>query len=189
MPSYYLNKCWNIVNSIKLRRNLKQNLYIFIQENAFENVLRNGVHFVSTSMFWPSQFPYTNYRLYIDFYRDVMGDMRITAPEPVDYTWNGHYKDNREPYRIATETDAAYTDCANHFDDVVMGAMASQITIITIVYSIVYSGTDQRKYQSSVSLAFVRGIHRRPVNSPHKGPVTRKMFPSDDVIMSVTWTP
>ena len=50
-------------------------------------------------------------------------------------------------------------------------------------YSTVYSDTDQRKYQSSASLAFVRGIHRRPVNSPHKWPVTRKMFPFDDVIM------
>ena len=45
------------------------------------------------------------------------------------------------------------------------------------------SGTDQRKHQSSASLAFVREIHRRPVNSLHKWPVTRKMFPFDDVIM------
>ena len=44
-------------------------------------------------------------------------------------------------------------------------------------------GADQRKHQSPVSLAFVRGIHRWPVNSPDKGPVTRKMFPFDDVIM------
>ena len=64
-----------------------------------------------------------------------------------------------------------------------MGTMASQITSLTIVYSTVYSDADQRKYQSSTSLAFVRGIHRRPVNSPHKWPVTRKMFPFDDVIM------
>ena len=64
-----------------------------------------------------------------------------------------------------------------------MTAMASQITSLTIVYLIVYSGTDQIKYQSSTSLAFVWGIHRGPVNSPHKGPVTRKMFPFDDVIM------
>ena len=42
---------------------------------------------------------------------------------------------------------------------------------------------DQRKRQSSASLAFVRGIHRWPVNSPHKWPVTRQMFPFDDVIM------
>ena len=41
-----------------------------------------------------------------------------------------------------------------------------------------------KKHQSSASLAFVRGIHRGQVNSPHKWPVTRKMFPLDDVIMS-----
>ena len=61
--------------------------------------------------------------------------------------------------------------------------MAAQITSLTIVYSIVYSGADQRKHQSSASLAFVRGIHRSPVNSPHIWPVTRKMFPFYDVIM------
>ena len=64
-----------------------------------------------------------------------------------------------------------------------MGAIASQITSLTIVYSTVYSDAYQRKHQSSASLAFVRGIHRGPVNSPHKWPVTRKMFPFDDVIM------
>ena len=64
-----------------------------------------------------------------------------------------------------------------------MGTMRSQITSLTIVYSTDYSDADQSKYQSSASLAFVRGIHRRPVNSPHKWPVMRKMFPFDDVIM------
>ena len=73
---------------------------------------------------------------------------------------------------------------AKHYGDVIMDAMASQITSLTIVYSTVYSGADQRKYQSSASLAFVRGIHRWPVNSPHRGQVTRKMFPFDDVIMT-----
>ena len=72
----------------------------------------------------------------------------------------------------------------NHYSDVIMDAIASQITSLTIVYSTVYSGTDQRKNQSSASLAFVWGIHRGPVNSPHKWPVTRKMFPFDDVIMT-----
>ena len=65
-----------------------------------------------------------------------------------------------------------------------MGAIASQITSLTIVYSSVYSTADQRKHQSSASLAFVRVIHRGPVNYPHKWPVTRKMFPFDDVIMT-----
>ena len=64
-----------------------------------------------------------------------------------------------------------------------MNVMASRITSLTIVYSTVYSGADQRKHQSPASLAFVWGIHRWPVNSPHKWPVTRKMFPFDDVIM------
>ena len=68
-----------------------------------------------------------------------------------------------------------------------MTAMASQISSLTIAYSTVYSGADQRKFQSSASLAFVQGIHRWPVNSPHKGPVTWKMFPFDDVIMSSGW--
>ena len=45
-------------------------------------------------------------------------------------------------------------------------------------------GADQRKYHSSASLVFVGEIHRGPVNSPHKGPVTRKMLPFDDVIMA-----
>ena len=64
-----------------------------------------------------------------------------------------------------------------------MSAMASQITGISIVYSTVCSGADQRKHPSSATLAFVRGIHRWPVNSPIKGPVAPKMFPFDDVIM------
>ena len=64
-----------------------------------------------------------------------------------------------------------------------MGEISSQISSLTIVYSTVYSDADQRKHQSSASLASVRGIHRGPVNSPHKWPVTRKMFPFDDVIM------
>ena len=70
-----------------------------------------------------------------------------------------------------------------HYNDVIMTMMASQITSLTVVYSNVYSDADQRKHQSSASLAFVWGIHRRPVNSPHKWPVTWKMFPFDDVIM------
>ena len=70
-----------------------------------------------------------------------------------------------------------------HYADVMMGAIASQITSRTIVYSTVYSNADQGKHQSSASLAFVRGIHRWPVNSPHKWPVMRKMFPFDYIIM------
>ena len=82
-----------------------------------------------------------------------------------------------------------------------MSAMASQITSLTIVYPTVNSGTDQRKHKRSVSLAYVGGIHRsssvierlearrwliteQQVHSPHKWPITRKMFPLEDVIIS-----
>ena len=47
-----------------------------------------------------------------------------------------------------------------HYIDVIMSTMASQITSLTVVYSTVYSDADQRKHQSSASLAFVWGIHR-----------------------------
>ena len=70
-----------------------------------------------------------------------------------------------------------------HYSDVIMSTMASQITGVLIVCLNVCSVADQRKHQSSMSLAFVRGIHWWQVNSPHKGPVTWKMFPFDDVIM------
>ena len=55
---------------------------------------------------------------------------------------------------------------STHYNDIIMSTMAFQITGVSIVYSTICSGTDQRKYQSSASLAFVRGIHRWPVNSP-----------------------
>ena len=66
-----------------------------------------------------------------------------------------------------------------HYNDVMMST-----TRVSIVYSTVCWGQDQEKHKSSASLAFMRGIHRWPVNSPHKRPVTRKMFPFDDVIMN-----
>ena len=77
-----------------------------------------------------------------------------------------------------------YLKCHCHDNDVMMSAifkMASQITSLAIVYATVYSGADE--HQSSAPLAFVWGVQRWPVNSPHKGPVTQKVFPFYDVIM------
>ena len=73
-----------------------------------------------------------------------------------------------------------------HNIDVIMTTMASQITSLTVVYSIVYSDADQRKHQSSASLAFVWGIHRDRWIPRTKGQLREKMFPFDDVIM-VLW--
>ena len=81
--------------------------------------------------------------------------------------------------------NGVHQNCIYHYNDVIMSAMASQITGVLIVYSTVCSGSDQRKHQRFAPLAIVRGILRSPVNSPHKEPVTWKMFPFDDVIMHV----
>ena len=74
-----------------------------------------------------------------------------------------------------------------HNSDVMISTIASQITAVSIICSFVCSGAGQRKPQSSTSLAFVRGNHQWPVDSPHKGPVTRKMFPFHDGIMFAHW--
>ena len=63
-----------------------------------------------------------------------------------------------------------------HYDDVIMGPIASQITSLTYVYSIVYSDADQRKHQSSASLAFVWGIHRDRWIPRTKGQLRGKCF-------------
>ena len=73
--------------------------------------------------------------------------------------------------------------CYLHDYDVMISEMAYQITSVSIVCSIVCSVADQRKHQSFASLVFVREIHQSPVDSPHKGPVARKMFSFDDIIM------
>ena len=78
---------------------------------------------------------------------------------------------------------ASISNSLTYYSDVIISVMASEITGVSIACSTVYSGADQRKHQCSASLAFVRGIHRWPVDSPHKGSVTRKIFPFDDVMM------
>ena len=96
-------------------------------------------------------------------------------------------------YRTLTETVKirwirmfVVSHIINHYCDDMMGNVASQITSLTIVYTTVYSDADQSKHQSSETVAFVWGNHRGPVNSLQKWPVTRKMFPFDDVIIYVT---
>ena len=77
----------------------------------------------------------------------------------------------------------------HYYSDVIMGAMASQITSVTLVYSTFYSAAYERKHQSSASLAFVRVIHRWPVNFPHKWPVTRKMLVVNKMSFALPWQP
>ena len=94
---------------------------------------------------------------------------------------NGLLPDITKPWPEPTLLQVLRRPC--HCSDVIMSAIAFGFTGITIVCSTLSPCADQRKHQRSASLAFVRGIHQWPLNSPHKGPVTRKMFPFDDVIM------
>ena len=64
-----------------------------------------------------------------------------------------------------------------HYNDVIMSALVSLIT------NCLFRCRSKKASKLRVTGLCVRGIHRWPVNSPHKGPVTRKMFPFDDVIM------
>ena len=124
--------------------------------------------------------------------------MLITGLNCIKFTWTSslHLRAcSRSTWLFSTKTEWCYSAVTHlqtpqirklystlpcpHHCDVLMGAIASQITSLTIVYSTVHSGPHQRKHQSSAPLAFVRGIHRRPVNSPRKW----KMFQFDDVIM------
>ena len=74
-----------------------------------------------------------------------------------------------------------------HYSDIIMSAMASQIQFQHCSLNHLFRHRSNKTSQSSVSLAFVREIHRWPMNSPHKLPVTRKMFKFDDVIMNHVW--
>ena len=100
------------------------------------------------------------------YHDDVFQNKWITMYTGLYPEWNGMEQNRKESLRWR------HNEC----DDISNYQLA-------IVYSNVYSGVDQRKHQSSTSLAFMRAIHQWTVNSPHKGPVTRKIFSFDDVII------
>ena len=107
------------------------------------------------------------------------------APISSSCTWRGSLRSRHEPWLPSWRKQCIFYGIQwvfIHYSDVIMGAMTSQTARLTIVFSTIYSGADQRRHQSSTSLAFVQEIHRSPVNSPNKGPVTWKIFPFDDVI-------
>ena len=89
---------------------------------------------------------------------------------------------------IPTSLRFRWSEGTIHYGDVIMGAIASQITSLTIVYSTVYADADQRKHHSLALLALCAGNSPGPMISPHKWPVTRKMFPFDDVIVMLSDT-
>ena len=87
-------------------------------------------------------------------------------------SWSGIKEMSLFGVPISIKATEVLVDQSFRYNDVIMSAMGSQITT---------SGFFIQPF--TASLAFLRWIHRSPVNSPHKGPVTRKMFPFDDAIM------
>ena len=119
-----------------------------------------------------------------------------TIEEVISMSWIAHvwsvwkkitclnWLDNKKIISAVLSKLQLHASRKSHYSDVIIGAMASQITCASIVYSTVGSDADQRILQSSAPLAIVKGIHRWLVNSPHKRPVTQKIFSFADVI---TW--
>ena len=140
-----------------------------------------------TYLYKPTTKPHTDQTVYIFLGHIYVPHFRVPDPQVHSVQSLGTHLRNLWQYilhmRVIIHKFPFVLYLKIHYSDTIMGAMASQITSLTSVYSAVYSGVDQRKHQSSATLPFVRGIHRWPVNSPHKWPVTRKMFPFDDVIM------
>ena len=118
-------------------------------------------------------------------YRDSHVKDKTVSPTVLSLTWESLYL-GKTVFILRQAPGSLHRQ--DHYSDVIMSLMASPITSLTIVYSTIYSDADHRKHQSSASLAFVQGIHQWPVNSLHKGPVARKMFSFDDVIMTLTLT-
>ena len=111
---------------------------------------------------------YVNERILHYFMKEPYWGWRELSWEPYNdiirvgiiyrYGENQYVKHSHNCWHDYVEVNTKKVD--SHYSDVIMSTMASQITSLIVVYSTVYSGLDQRKHQSSASLAFVRGIHR-----------------------------
>ena len=170
-PSHYLKQWWDILNWTirdKFQWKLNQNSYIFIQENAFDNISSAKWRpFLWVNLLWPSDAKWRHTP-----WPALVWEMSLTS-----YHWNNwclaigevlcyshHSMLNLKAFEIYLvihlELHCLKANAWIHHTDVIMTTMASRITSLKVVYSIVNSGADQRKHQSSASLAFVRGIHR-----------------------------
>ena len=104
-------------------------------------------------------------------------DERWIASTEDQWCWKSFYV-NMSSYENGSICNNEY-----HYSDVIMSAIASQITSVSRVCLTVCSGADQRKHSISASLAFVGGIHRWPVEFPSQRSNNAEMFSFDDVIM------
>ena len=161
---------WDVCNLRHIMATISQTIY----SDAF-SLMESLVFFIKISLKFVPKGPFDNNGLCFGTEYVTSHYLNQCWPDWLTYICDTR---GRWVYRVSVKGSENI-----HYNDVIMGAMAFKITSLTIVYSTVHSSADQRKQQSSSSLAFVRGIHQWLVNSSHKWPVTRKMFPFDDVIM------
>ena len=153
VPSHYLNQCWLIVNwtpGNKFKRSFNQNSIISIQEYSFENVVcQIGSHFVQGEM--------------------SLKDRQCMYSKQSTTRWRAYsmrHVTPLVPYMLIRFI--TLTSCWARWR---LKSPASRLFALLFVRAQI-----KEKNQSSTSLAFVRGIHRWPMDSPHKGPVTLKCF-------------
>ena len=177
MEKQHIQRCWYRILSCCV---LEWLLYQFSQES------RGPLAIIFTLPWrpWPLwRFKSPTTRLFIQLFPWVnIDEISVTGlSEGNPFLTSGFSQRKAFPFHdILTRDREDLMNTSSHYNDVIMSGMASQITSLAIVYPTVHSGAGQRKIQSSASLAFVS-----PVNSPHNGPVTRKIFPFDDVIMEL----
>ena len=166
-PSHYLNQCWLIISGVK--RVISLEIQQWWITKTIQTIPCRKCHSNFSGATELTHWPL----------RNLNGFWKLILLLYLLLSW-----------QVSTEVDSStpqiiyFVDISQYYSDVIMSGMVSHITSLTIIYSTVYSGADQRNHQSTVSLAFVWGIHRWPVNSPHKGSVTRQMLLFDDVIMA-----
>ena len=108
-------------------------------------------------------------------WQKLMNTLVPTSAVGLKSGWWGSSQSLHKCHRICGQRCSSIMLITLNYCDVVISAIASRITAVSVVGSSVCSDADQRKHQSSASLAFLRGIHRSPVNSPHKGTVTENV--------------
>ena len=110
--------------------------------------------------------------------------LQTSRDHDIDTDWETNYGRDfaRSKFRMSFGKISYIATAPRHYSDIILGEMASQITSLTIIYSTVYSGADQRKHQSSASLAFVRVIHQCG-EIPAQMARNAEMLPFDDVVM------
>ena len=115
-------------------------------------------------------------RDYTDVSRRLCGHSQLSVASPEYSLWLHLYSETNQQRKFNNELLTSLQWHHNEHDGV--SNHQSHDCLLNRLFR-----RRSKKHQSSASVAFVRGIHRWPVNSLHKWPMTRKILPFHDVIM------